>query len=759
MKEGLALQLPPKWQRLTIPGRLAEGTQSLLKDLVSLSLVMPEDWEALSEEAREELLACPNQDALLAALVEHGLLTDYQAARIDAGTTFGLVLGNYRVLDRLGAGGMGVVFRAEHVRMRRQVAIKVLPLRADQDQRLLRRFLTEIRAIGQLQHPNIVAAFDAGEIRDPQGESPVLHFFVMEYVPGQDLEEYVRVEGPLLPAKACDLIHQVASALAEAHRHGLVHRDIKPSNIQVTPEGQAKLLDFGLARNFQSGMTEPGTLLGTLDYMAPEQVQDAHSVDIRADLYALGGTLYYCLAGQPPFPALGGVVQELAARLSQEPPSVRARRPEVPAELDAIILRLMARQPQDRYATPQAVMRALLPFLKAELRDYLLFPIEANGAPQSDHEGAAPVAAGRAYKVLLVDDDREIRTFCRFILQAEGLECDEAADGFEALEVVKTKAYDLVLLDINMPGMEGPEVCRRLREHPPCPNLKIIMASGGANGDNMAQMLLAGADDFVTKPFSLAQLQARAKAALRLKEAQDRSDLLNRHLLAVNHQLEESLGSRNADLVQARNALVLALAKLVENRANESGTHLLRLQRYCRTLAEAATQAPSFAGQIDAGFVEMLECCAPLHDIGKVALPDHILLKPGKLDSEERLSMQTHTTFGADTLKQVLQQHGQALGFLQMAIDITRHHHERYDGKGYPDGLAGEAIPLAARIVAIADVYDALRSRRAYKPAYSHSSAVQMMTAAAGGQFDPALVQIFLERAAEFEKIHHESPD
>src|SRR5947209_2346208 len=179
-------RLPPP-QRHTVPGRVAEAPQSLLKSLVAASLVLAEDWEALPAPGQEDLLGCDDPAHLLAGLVEHGLLTDYQAARIDAGTTFGLVLGNYRVLDRLGAGGMGVVFRAEHVRMRRQVAIKVLPLSPDQDQRVLRRFMTEIRAISQLQHPNIVAAIDAGEAYDPDAGGPVLHFFVMEYVPGCDL--------------------------------------------------------------------------------------------------------------------------------------------------------------------------------------------------------------------------------------------------------------------------------------------------------------------------------------------------------------------------------------------------------------------------------------------------------------------------------------------------------------------------------------------------------------------------------------------
>jgi response regulator RpfG family c-di-GMP phosphodiesterase/serine/threonine protein kinase len=723
------------------------------------SLVLLEDWEALPEPARERLVTCWEAQDLLAALVEHGLLTDYQAGRIDAGTTFGLILGHYRVLDRLGAGGMGVVFRAEHVRMRRVVAIKVLPQHGAQDPRLLRRFYAEIRAVAQLQHPNIVAAFDAGEACDLETQGPVLHYFVMEYVPGQDLEEQVRSGGVLEPAQASYLGYQVASALAEAARNGLVHRDIKPSNIQVTPEGQAKLLDFGLARQFRKGLTEPGTLLGTLDYMAPEQVQDAHTVDIRADLYALGGTLFYCLTGRPPFEPKDNLVQELAARVTQEPPSVRACRPDLPPELDSVLKRLMARRPEDRYPDPPAVMRALMPFFKPASYDLPLSPPEpsANGHGSRNGTPAAAPAGGR--RLLLVDDEPEIRMLCRLVLQSEGLECDEAEDGAQALEMLQAQPYDLVLLDIDMPNLTGTEVCRRLREQPPCPNLKVLMVSGGANADSMAQMLLAGADDFVTKPFSVVQLQARVKSALRLKEAQDRSDLLNRHLRAINHDLEESLGSRDRDLVRSRNALVLALAKLVEQRANESCAHLARLQRYCRKLTEAAAGLPAFAGQIDDAFIEVLECCVPLHDIGMVALPDHILLKPGKLDVEETLSMQAHTTLGAETLQQVLEQFGQAMGFLRLAIDIVRHHHERHDGRGYPDGLAGDAIPLAARIVAVADVYDTLRTRRPYKPAFPHNAAVQMMTEGSEGQFDPALLKVFAGCAAEFERIYRELPD
>jgi response regulator RpfG family c-di-GMP phosphodiesterase len=366
---------------------------------------------------------------------------------------------------------------------------------------------------------------------------------------------------------------------------------------------------------------------------------------------------------------------------------------------------------------------------------------------------------GRVHRLLLVDDEPCIRDFCRQALRGEDRCCDDAADGVLGLEMLNRGGYDLVLLDVDMPGMAGTEVCRRLRAAPPGPNLKIIMVSGRATSDEMSEILLAGADDFLSKPFSLVQLQARVKAALRLKDAQDRSDLLTRHLLQANGELEQGLAARDADLARARNALVLALAELVGYRDAETGAHLMRLQRYCRRLAEEAARTPGFAPLIDEHFIHMLECCSPLHDIGKAGLPDRILLKPGKLDADERALMQSHTLIGADTLQKVAERHGFARAFLQMAVEITRHHHERYDGSGYPDHLSGDAIPLSARITTLADVYDALRSRRIYKPALAHDDAVRMMTEEFTGAFDPSLFPVFLRCAADFECIYSELSD
>jgi response regulator RpfG family c-di-GMP phosphodiesterase len=654
---------------------------------------------------------------------------------------------------------MGVVFRGEHRCLRREVAIKVLSLVRDKPSKLLRRFATEIRAIAQLQHPNIVAAIDAGACTDPNPDGPILHYLVMEYIPGEDLEVHVKHEGPLSPARACDLVYQVASALGEAQQHGLVHRDIKPSNIIVTPDGQAKLLDFGLARQFRNRMTEPGTLLGSIDYIAPEQVRDAGAVDIRADIYGLGGTLYWCLTGHTPFPPREDIIQELNCRLTQQPPSAREFQPGLPAELDAVIARMMACKMEDRYGTSQAVMQALLPFIKPDSREQIMLVCHQGGSQPSAALPVAGEACMRAHHVLIVDDEPFIRQFCRLALEEENLVCAEARGGLEALEILGQKPFDLVLLDWSMPELNGLEVCRRLRQSPPSPNLKVVLFSAHGTSDDVGEVLAAGADDYLIKPFSTVQLVARLKAALRLKDAQDRTVVLNRHLLAMNHELERTVNAMGSDLIHARNALVLALAKLVEYRDSETGAHLIRLQKYCRCLAVEAASTSMLAGQVDANFIEMLECCAPLHDIGKVGLPDHILLKPGKLDADERVIMQAHTIIGGDTLQTVLQQHGSAVAFLQMAIDIARHHHERYDGKGYPDHLAGNAIPLAARMVSICDVYDALRSRRVYKPALSHSATFHLMTKASGGQFDPALLKVFQRCSSDFERIFRELAD
>jgi response regulator RpfG family c-di-GMP phosphodiesterase len=412
-------------------------------------------------------------------------------------------------------------------------------------------------------------------------------------------------------------------------------------------------------------------------------------------------------------------------------------------------------------------MRALLPYLPTA-RPSAVVPAPAARRPgaggeprpaltESASANPGATAATGPGRVLIVDDDRDVRRLCRLALSADGLACDEAGTGPDAVAQAGKATYDLVLLDVDLPGFTGDEVLRRIRRNPPGPNLKVLMMSGHATGDELSRLLAAGADDFVTKPFSMVQLRARVKAALRLKAAQDRTDRLNRDLLAANAGLEQGLEARDGELIRARNGLVLALAKIVEHRSTETGTHLIRLQRYCRVLAEEAAALPAFAARLDPTFIRSLEDCAPLHDIGKAALPDNVLNKPGPLTPEERLVMQSHTTIGADTLRAVARQHPFATAFLHMAIDIARSHHERWDGTGYPDRLAGEQIPLSARLLAIADVYDALRSPRVYKPGLTHTTTLLTMTDGSPGHFDPALLDVFRRCAPAFDRIFRES--
>jgi response regulator RpfG family c-di-GMP phosphodiesterase len=749
----LTLMPPPSGHALSF-GPPEAAAESFIYDLLGSSLISAEDWERLTLEQRSRLLAQPSSDHALSALVDLGLLTHYQSARISTGNRFGLVLGNFRILERIGAGGMAVVYKAEHIEMRHLVAIKVLHFCRGDDPRLESRFSAEMRAVARLRHPNIVAAMDAGRAYSPDPDGPVLWYLVMEYVPGEDLERYVRSRGPLEVAQACNIVHQIASALAETDKLRLVHRDIKPSNILITPEEQAKLLDFGLSRHVPTRMTQPGTILGTIDFMAPEQARDASSADIRADIYSLGGTLYWCLTGQTPFSTAGSELEQLVHRLTAQPPCPRAVLPDLPEPLCRVVQKMMALSPDDRYATPQEVMQALLPFLRPPSSMGVGRP---RAFAPSSREAAKSGEGPRRHRVLVVDDEPGIRMFCRELLQMEGIECHEAASGDEAAEVAASCSPDLVLLDVQLPGKSGYEVLRALRAQPPSANLKVLMLSGMASPDELASMLLEGADDFLSKPFSVPQFFGRVKAALRLKDAQDRSDSLNQQLLGVNQRLEQSIGSQADGLAQAREALVLGVARLVLLRENDGGARLERLRKYCRVLAEEAAQMPSFSAQATQAMIDLLTACAPLHDIGKVGLPDHILLKPGKLAPDERVLMQAHTTVGAQVLSELIEQYPAARAFLQTASDIIRHHHERYDGTGYPDRLAGQAIPLTARIVAIADVYDALRSRRSYKPALSHAAAVQLMHDSPG-QFDPALMQAFSRVADRFDQIFRETP-
>jgi serine/threonine protein kinase len=311
--------------------------------------------EAMSLQAR-----FPEPKALARELIQRGWLTPYQANQVLQGKGQELELGSYVLLERLGEGGMGQVFKAKNWKLGRVVALKLVRKDRLNKPDAIRRFEREVRSAAALVHPNIVLAHDADLIGGT-------HLLVMEYVEGTDLAKLVKMNGPLPVPQACEFIRQAALGLQHAHERGMVHRDVKPANLLLTADGRTiKVLDMGLARLDQpagdddksSTMTQEGMVVGTPDYIAPEQALESHTVDIRGDLYSLGCTFYYLLTGKVPFPG-GTLLQKLNKHQNQEAPAVQSMRPDVPPGVAAIVRKLMAKKPEDRYQTPAELATAL----------------------------------------------------------------------------------------------------------------------------------------------------------------------------------------------------------------------------------------------------------------------------------------------------------------------------------------------------------------------------------------------------------------
>lgn len=298
--------------------------------------------------------------SLAKELVRAGKLTKYQATAIWNGKPQNLVFGEYVVIDKIGQGGMGVVVKAQHKKMKRLVAIKMLSAGLMDSPKAVKRFFQEVEAAGKLSHPNIVAAYDAGEHEGT-------HYLVMEYVDGQNLSRLVKDRGPLPLDEAMDYIVQAAEGLAHAHSEGIIHRDVKPGNLLIDSKGRVKILDMGLARIQSMSMegtgdaqrlTQTGQMMGTCDYMAPEQATDSREADHRADIYGLGCTLYRALIGSAPYPG-DTIVQTLMGHKNGPIPSLCAGRSDVPAAVDAIFRRMLAKKPEDRPRTMQEVIDSL----------------------------------------------------------------------------------------------------------------------------------------------------------------------------------------------------------------------------------------------------------------------------------------------------------------------------------------------------------------------------------------------------------------
>jgi putative two-component system response regulator len=322
-----------------------------------------------------------------------------------------------------------------------------------------------------------------------------------------------------------------------------------------------------------------------------------------------------------------------------------------------------------------------------------------------------------------------------------------ANSGEKALRIVHSDLPpDLVLLDVVMPDLDGIEVCRRLKDDPRTRHIPVIFLTAMSKSEDERIGLEAGAVDYITKPISPPILLARVKTHLQLKAGAD-------FLKDKNAYLESEVYRRTREVQAIQDVTILTMASLAETRDNETGNHIRRTQHYVKALAIKLRDHPRFAGYFTDHVIDLLFKSAPLHDIGKVGIPDKILLKPGKLTPEEFEIMKTHTTLGRDAIEQAERQLGTPVEFLKVAKEIAYAHQEKWDGSGYPEGLAGVGIPVSARLMAVADVYDALISRRVYKPAFPHERAVEMIADGRGRHFDPDITDAFMEIREEFRTI------
>jgi len=325
-------------------------------------------------------------------------------------------------------------------------------------------------------------------------------------------------------------------------------------------------------------------------------------------------------------------------------------------------------------------------------------------------------------RILIADDDLMATEMLRHALMCAGHEVEVAANGVEALKILCRGNHRLVISDWTMPEMDGLELCRRVRGTDMGGYVYIILLTARHSQQDTVDGLSAGADDFIPKPFNPTELMLRVR-----------------------------IGERILSL-ETRDVTIFALAKLAESRDPETGAHLERVCNYSKILAHYLSTVPEFQGEVDAGYVQLIFQTSPLHDIGKVAIPDCVLLKPGRLSDREFEIMKTHSALGAQTLDAALREHPEA-GFLRMARDIAATHHERFDGTGYPAGLKGTDIPLCGRIVAVADVYDALTTKRVYKNGFAHDIARDIILKERGSHFDPRIVDAFLACEAQFIEI------
>ncbi|MCF6249712.1 MAG: response regulator [Methylococcaceae bacterium] len=346
--------------------------------------------------------------------------------------------------------------------------------------------------------------------------------------------------------------------------------------------------------------------------------------------------------------------------------------------------------------------------------------------------------------ILIVDDERFYINVLVDLLK-DKYKLYIAKSGEQALTRIKSNQPDLILLDIMMPDMDGYQTCIKIKKNPLWTSIPIIFLTGKTDQEAEAKAFDFGAVDFICKPITPATVKARIKTHLSLLKTR-------KALEKQNQFLEQKVRERTHEIELTQEAAIYSLSLLAEARDQETGEHIQRTQQFVKLLAQKLQTHPKYQSFLDDKTIEILFKSAPLHDIGKIAVPDHILKKPGKLTAEETLEMQKHTIYGGDAISKAEKLSGSS-SFLTFAREIAYAHQEKWDGSGYPKGLKGNQIPISARLMALADVYDALVNKRVYKPAFSHKDAVDYINQQKGLHFDPDMVNAFIEIESEFKAI------
>ncbi len=603
--------IPATGLRRTGPPSASGNIRGMLDEMLRHDLVDLAAAEEFVAKMGPRLRDLTDRDRIAQAMVNHGLLTAFQMERILACNIFGMVFGNYRIEDRVGGGTVGIVFRARHKHLKRLVAIKVVPADETTPPQFLERFDLEMELLARVDHPHVIRVYDTGVLEPTEpGHSP-LRYAVLEHIDGCDLENYVYQHGVVPVPLAAEWGRQLATGLAAAHAHNLVHRDFKPSNVLVTGNRRAKVSDLGLARHFASVNTPRPGIVGSIEFMAPEQTADAATVGPAADVYALGATLFWALTGQLPFAKSANSKEALSQIRTATPRRLRTVDPQLPAELDEMLARMMSRDPSAR---PTAT----------DVSGWL-----ATLANPSVH-----------------------------------------------------------------PALDGAV----------------------------------------------------------LPEAEHEVDFLR---FAVTH-LEQTIAVRDELAAEAASAVLTALARVAQFRGEPAGTQK-RLQEYVRAMAGKLKAKPDWVMLADARFVDDVIRAIPARNVGLVGVPDGSLT--GASTPDAQAALERHPLIGCHILEVIVARHGKALPYARVARDVIRHHHEKWDGHGFPDRLKRDQIPHAARLVAVAEAYDALRQPQDGDPGLSHEYAITGLLNESKGFFDPAVIDAMVAAHTTFEAIFASVPD